>query len=209
MGRMKNGALVLLLAGSLGATSIGCGSTAAEPDAWAHAEVWHGGGLMDTPAPIDAANIAAPDSWAPDADLDAPLPDANEDAPYYDAPCVLECAHLPLGCTWVRTDFSVCSCGLALCEDSGPGPDAALRGSDAYVIGDVGGVYCVANGDCPEGQFCSERPDGCGGAGACRPVPSSCPVVDGMVCGCDGRVYDSACDAAQARVSVAASGPCP
>jgi hypothetical protein len=143
----------------------------------------------------------------PDANLDAPFPDANEDAPYYDAPCTLACPRAPLGCDWVRTDFSLCTCGVLFCDDSGPGPDAALRGTDAYVSSDVGGVLCVANGDCASGQFCGDR-EYCGGAGACRPVPDACPDVEAIVCGCDGREYGNACEAARAGVSVASSGPC-
>lgn len=186
----------------------GCTSVSQDRDAAAPVEVWDPGPRHDVLL-LDVGPGGRPDTGpTPDADLDAPFPDANEDAPSYDAPCTLECPHLPLGCAWVRTDFTACMCGDAVCVDSGPGPDAALRGTDAYVEGDVGGIYCVANGDCPSGQFCGERPDGCGGAGACRGVPTSCPDVEGIVCGCDGLEYGSACEAALVQVSVAASGPC-
>jgi len=211
MGRATVGMIVAMVA-----ASAGCAGTAESSDAGRDAAMERDAPSASMDAPDDAAagggrpdvaSPAAPDSWSPDANLDAPFPDANEDAPVYDAPCILECPRAPLGCNWVRTDFSLCTCGVLFCDDSGPGPDAALRGTDAYVEGDVGGVYCVANGDCASGQFCGDR-EYCGGAGACRPVPGACPDVEAIVCGCDGREYGNACEAARAGISVASSGPC-
>lgn len=46
--------------------------------------------------------------------------------------------------------------------------------------------------------------------GTCKPRPEyECPVNVINVCGCDGKTYDSACEAAkQGGVDVAHNGPC-
>ena len=37
--------------------------------------------------------------------------------------------------------------------------------------------------------------------GTCAPIPGDCPADASLVCACDGKVYDTACDAAAAGQS--------
>ena len=80
---------------------------------------------------------------------------------------------------------------------------------DVPVCGGFLGIPCGPK------QYC-EYPTGavaCGMAdqfGRCEPRPEFCPqiIIDGGVCGCDGKDYGNGCFAAQAGTSVAHIGPC-
>ncbi|MEZ4266884.1 MAG: Kazal-type serine protease inhibitor domain-containing protein [Myxococcota bacterium] len=63
---------------------------------------------------------------------------------------------------------------------------------------------------CGAGEFCRERMGSCGkaGWGVCRKAPKACPRHVKPVCGCNGKSYRNACEAAQAGASVAHSGRC-
>jgi hypothetical protein len=67
---------------------------------------------------------------------------------------------------------------------AGCGPDAYCR----FALG----AYCGASGV----------------LGTCEPKPFSCGDSGRTVCGCDGRSYESGCEASMAGVSVAYLGPC-
>ena len=72
---------------------------------------------------------------------------------------------------------------------------------------------CSSNLDCGDALFCdfdnAIAACGAGGAmGICRPRPQLCPDVVDPVCGCDGRTYGNACEAAAAGVDVASAGAC-
>lgn len=68
-----------------------------------------------------------------------------------------------------------------------------------------GGVTGI---QCPEGQYCRVDDGLCTASGVCTDFPEICPAVCDPVCGCDGAVYDNACEAARAGVSVAHGGEC-
>ncbi|MBL8682872.1 MAG: hypothetical protein JNK05_27145 [Myxococcales bacterium] len=65
---------------------------------------------------------------------------------------------------------------------------------------------CRANSDCASGQYCAGTT--CGGSGTCARRPEACIALYQPVCGCDGRTYGSACNAASSGVRVAATGEC-
>jgi hypothetical protein len=65
---------------------------------------------------------------------------------------------------------------------------------------------CQSNRDCRADQFCSGA--SCGGAGTCATRPQACIALYQPVCGCDGRTYGSACNAANHGIRVASSGEC-
>jgi hypothetical protein len=68
---------------------------------------------------------------------------------------------------------------------------------------------CANSRECAASEFCDTAPGACGDNGVCVEVPRACTTIFDPVCGCDGRTYGNACQAAQARVSVESSGPCP
>ncbi|MEM9187967.1 MAG: hypothetical protein AAGF12_02230 [Myxococcota bacterium] len=92
--------------------------------------------------------------------------------------------------------------------------DAARDGAadaivDATVDADANLPPCMGNNDCSSNEYCAQT--SCGGSGVCEAVPVSCDTRDCEkgVCGCDGVTYCSACDAAQASVSVESTSACP
>ncbi len=69
---------------------------------------------------------------------------------------------------------------------------------------------CTTNADCGAAEYCGIA-DACPGAGAtgtCVPRPDGCGAVYEPVCGCDGRTYGNACNAAATGVNVASVGEC-
>lgn len=88
------------------------------------------------------------------------------------------------------------------------GEDTA--GADAAPDGACGGRNGVA---CPADQYCDFANNRCGeddAGGRCMPRPASCPalLVPEPTCGCDLRVYSSACDATLAGADLNESGRC-
>jgi len=67
---------------------------------------------------------------------------------------------------------------------------------------------CFVNDDCGPLELCARPPGECSGDGECRPSDDTCPAACDEVCGCDGRSYCNACEAAQAGVSVLRVGSC-
>jgi hypothetical protein len=71
--------------------------------------------------------------------------------------------------------------------------------------GGIAGVVCRA------GEYCAMDVGTCqihDGAGTCQPMPDVCMDVVDFVCGCDGKTYNNACQAARAGTSVASAGTC-
>ncbi|MCK6509583.1 hypothetical protein L6R29_06415 [Myxococcota bacterium] len=63
---------------------------------------------------------------------------------------------------------------------------------------------------CADGKYCKIE-KGCGfddGTGVCVDKPKSCNLIHQPVCGCDGKTYSNACDAAMAGLSVQYEGEC-
>ncbi len=67
---------------------------------------------------------------------------------------------------------------------------------------------CQSSTDCSPGSFCSKPAGACSAQGLCAPKPDACQAVYTPACGCDGKTYGNACEAALAGQSVSYSGPC-
>ncbi len=72
------------------------------------------------------------------------------------------------------------------------------------------GVACTIAG-CAADEYCAFTPGLCGKGkrpGACRARPTACTSAYVPVCGCDGHVYRSECDAHAAGVDLDVNGRC-
>jgi hypothetical protein len=81
------------------------------------------------------------------------------------------------------------------CGPPDPTPNSALN--------------CASNADCRPADYCRKGADGCDGRGICTARGSAtgtCLTV--VVCGCDGVLYGTPCEAAAAGVSGAGDSRC-
>ncbi len=86
--------------------------------------------------------------------------------------------------------------------------EMAIEGKpvDVPVCGGFAGVPCKANEWCnfPDSNRCGIADH----FGVCRARPQLCAQVMLPVCGCDGKTYNNACEAARAGSDVAHAGGC-
>jgi len=112
------------------------------------------------------------------------------------------CVKTPDACD--KTYNPVCGCDGRtydnVCEAAREGVCVAYEGEC--------GQDCSANGGCLEDEYCAKRMGDCEGEGLCTERPDACTKIYDPVCGCDGKTYSNACEAARAGVNIAYEGEC-
>ncbi len=147
---------------------------------------------FDSPT-IDAATDARGDIAADsttDVGTDVAV-DAATDAPIADTGNL---------CATVR-----CSSGQVCCPATGMCYPAGCLACCMPRV-DAGPGGCTSNADCSAGDYCAAAT--CAGPGTCTVRPMICTAIFDPVCGCDGRTYSNACNAAGAGVRVESRGSC-
>ena len=93
-----------------------------------------------------------------------------------------------------------------------PGPGAPPAQSPRTPVAEGGLCGGFAGFQCQSGLTCQMATGACrkiaDAAGTCRKAPDMCPMIYKPVCGCDGKTYGNACQAAGTGVSVASEGEC-
>ena len=101
-------------------------------------------------------------------------------------------------------------CGCTAATPSGPSSPPPVSQRTPVAEGGMCGGF--AGFQCAEGLSCQMTAGQChtvaDAAGVCRWPPQACTMIYAPVCGCDGKTYPSACNAASKGVSVATEGEC-
>ena len=96
---------------------------------------------------------------------------------------------------------------IAGCSSQSAHEDSATPARTRSTASDA--PTCATDADCTESQFCARPIADCDGEdGQCVDKPQMCTRDWRPVCGCDGKVYGNACEAASAGQNIDYEGEC-
>jgi|GEM_PF-2621349 len=130
--------------------------------------------------------------------------------------CLTSSCDAPAGsCVSCNTPFENKVCG---CNDGDTFDTLCEAANDNQVVpqdGECGNsvaVECTETSDCSDpDQYCAKVKGSCDGSGTCKVKPDKATCKDakkGDVCGCDGDLYSSECEANHAGFSIKNDGAC-
>lgn len=122
-----------------------------------------------------------------------------------------------LACVFLAVSLLACR-DVEIVDGAGGGGSSTTtssKGSTTVVGSSSSGVSKICGGktgaQCAPDEYCDFADDSCGiadGTGVCTPKPPGCFTDCPGVCGCDGALHCSACEAAQLGVDVSSSTAC-
>ncbi len=119
-----------------------------------------------------------------------------------EGPCPLECEEL------------ICAPDAKASDLTGDGcPDTCVCPDGTFTVGmkaceEEDGVKCTTSKDCAALEFCAKPSGMCDVTGTCTVKPLECEEDGNVVCGCNGKLFESECMASQFGVSVGPKALC-